>query len=256
MSSLIERYKQMEANKEATTKAIESSGALGGQLKNNLTETLSETIKREFENTSFEPGVISCVMPLTQYFAVGVRRYSEHEGTSNGQVEDYFNAFNEPVEDIPLASILIPLVNLQPDLQDIDPDRLIGRQVKVLVDNNVAISCELISLQDYAMIQSSNITQRDIYKASLHDLPIDEYLRFIGHSEEDIEDYLQLKVSDFRDGVIFRFQDEAYWDKDTQKVKDNDVFLDNPLFNNVLGRNYLRMKTQLCHNPIIMFSGK
>ena len=53
---------------------------------------------------------------------------------------------------------------------------------------------------------------------------------------------------------MFRFKDEAYWDKDIAKGKDNDVYIEP--WDKLIGRNLQSMKTQLCHTPIIMFSGK
>ena len=89
------------------------------------------------------------------------------------------------------------------------------------------------------------------------DLNVFQFLASIGYSEEVLEDYFKLKAEDYAQKGVIRFENEAYWDKDVNKVKDSDIYIsteDAP--KSLLGRNFLKMKTQFCHMPVIMFSGK
>lgn len=254
-----ERYKLIQAERRTKTVARTGSGGLLKPVESSSTEALSEKVEQLLSKVVIEEGVINSVMPLNEIILVSVRGHAEHDH-EHDHVDDteqglLYNAHGMSESEVPLLSVLIPLINILPDINDLNIETLIGKPVKVYMSGNVAVQAELVSTLPNSNIHNSNISQQDIETASLLNIPVENYLRFIGHEEESITDYMALKAGDFKDGVIFRFKDEAYWDKDVAGAKGSDVFIEEAP-KGLLGRNYQNMKTQLCHVPIIMFSGK
>lgn len=251
MSKHSARYLLMQEERRSKIVAKTNSAGLLTKVSDSSAETLAQQIKELLNEAIIEDGVIDSVMPLTEVILVSVRELSGNDDIHHGLL---FNSFGLPVEEVSLLSILIPLSNVSPDINTIDPNTLIGKPVKVFMSDGVAVEAELVSNVTGGEYHNSTITKKDIKTASLLNLPVEDYLRWIGHSEDSIEDYLKLKAEDFSGGVVFRFKDEAYWDKDTAKGKDNDIYIEP--WDKLIGRNLQSMKTQLCHTPIIMFSGK
>lgn len=253
MSNHSARYLLIQEERRSRVIAKTNSAGLLTKVGDSNADTVAERIKTLLDVEIIEDGIIDSVMPLTEIILVSVR--SLKDSTDDVHSGILFNTFGLPVEEVALMSILIPLTNISPDINTIDPNSLINKPVKVYMSDGVAIEAELVSHVTGGEYHNSTISKRDIKTASLLNLPVEDYLRWIGHDEESIADYLKLKAEDFSKGVVFRFKDEAYWDKDVAKGKDNDVYIEKP-WELLIGRNLQKMKTQLCHVPIIMFSGK
>lgn len=251
MSKHSARYLLMQEERRSKIVAKTNSAGLLTKVSDSSAETLAQQIKELLNEDIIEDGIIDSVMPLTEVILVSVRELGEADDIHHNAL---FNSFGLPVEEVALMSILIPLSNVSPDLTTIDPKSLVGKAVKVFMSDGVAVEAELVSNVSGGEYHNSSITKKDIKTASLLNLPVEDYLRWMGHSEDSIEDYMKLKAEDFSGGVVFRFKDEAYWDKDIAKGKDNDVYIEP--WDRLIGRNLQPMKTQLCHTPIIMFSGK
>lgn len=250
-----ERYRLLNQEKNSRIVAKTGSGGILSPVESSSTEALSEKVESLLKEVVVKEGIINSVMPLTSTILVSVRGHTNPKHVGDSEKGLIYNTHGMSEEEAPLLPTLIPLINVLPDLSDLNIESLINKPVKVYMSGNVAVQAELVSLLPGANIHDSNISQQDIETASLLSISISDYLRFIGHDEEAIDDYLKLKLGDFKDGVIYRFTDEAYWDKDVAGAKGNDVFIEeSPL--GLLGRNFQKMKTQLCHTPIIMFSGK
>ena len=251
MSKHSARYLLMQEERRSKIVAKTNSAGLLTKVSDSSAETLAQQIKKLLNEDIIEDGIIDSVMPLTEVILVSVRELGEDDDIHHNAL---FNSVGLPVEEVALMSILIPLSNVSPDLTTLDPKSLVGKAVKVFMSDGVAVEAELVSNVSGGEYHNSSISKKDIKTASLLNLPVEDYLRWMGHSEDSIEDYMKLKAEDFSGGVVFRFKDEAYWDKDIAKGKDNDVYIEP--WDRLIGRNLQPMKTQLCHTPIIMFSGK
>ena len=258
MSKYSERFALHQAMRQSKVVATTGSGGiLTPVVSSSNVETIAEKAINTLERSDIKDGTINSVMPLTDRVLVTVRGE-----VVNGLDNDYsagalYNSYGRPEEDIPLLSVLLPLINVDPEAAGFNAESLLHKPVKVYMTGNIATQVELVAVVPGAMIHNSRIAAHEIEMATMLDLPVEEYLRFIGHTEDSINDYLKLKAGDFKDGIIFRFKGEGYWDKDIAGVKGNDVYIedkDSPL--GIYGRNYQKMKTQLCHTPIIMFSGR
>ena len=224
------------------------------------TKTVVESIKENSYGTEYIPGRIHIVMPLGDRLMVSVKQDPEeynHEGDSSGEdIPVLFNSFGKDFEEVPLLQTLIPLINLDLDITPLDLYSLIGRRVKVkCMTGMYALEAELVSALPRDYMHESQLMTLDLYRASDLNLDPEKFLLTLGYSEEAVKDIFKLKGK--TDKGVIRFPDEAYWDQDVPKVLDLDIILgleETPSM--IIGRNFLKMKTQLCHMPVLMFSGK
>lgn len=219
-----------------------------------IATNISETTYKTFHKF----GTIHQVLPLGGKILVSVMKLEEADYLGHHESEALFNNFFLDSEDSPLLASMIPLVNFDQELFQIPLDDLIGKKVKVkLLEDLYATEAELVSITDYEFSHESKINLMNMAMANNLDLNVFQFLASIGYSEEVLEDYFKLKAEDYAQKGVIRFENEAYWDKDVNKVKDSDIYIsteDAP--KSLLGRNFLKMKTQFCHMPVIMFSGK
>lgn len=216
----------------------------------NISETTYKTV--------YKFGTIHQVLPLGGTLLVAVLKTSQEDSLGHDENETLFNSFFLDPGDSPLLASMIPLANFDQELFQIPLDDLIGKKVKVkLLDDLYATEAELVSITDYDYSHESKIALMNMAMAGNLDLNIFQFLASIGYDEEVLDDYFKLKAEDYSQKGVIRFENEAYWDKDVNKVKDSDIYIsteDAP--KSLLGRNFLKMKTQFCHMPVIMFSGK
>lgn len=232
--------------------------------------TVLEVVKQENQDKwTYEEGVIKLALPLNDRVEVAVEPifHPNREDTtfmSTFSKPMYYNTqfmprYNkEEYRDIPFLQCFIPLINFDAATgQDINS--LIDRHVRVKVWNNTyASEAELIAWSKYERAYKSGISAVDMFFAEKHDLDAGQYLKSIGYSDEQIEEYLNLSLDevlpeDVDKGVI-RLPGEAYWDKDVLELSQWDIRVEK--WPETLRRNAQKMKDQLCHMPIMMFTGR
>ena len=235
--------------------------SIPGSIEKNVTpesRDIATNISETTYKTLYKFGTIHQVLPLGGKLLVAVLKTSQSDSLGHDEDEALFNSFFLDSEDSPLLATMIPLVNFDQELFQIPLDDLVGKKVKVkLLEDLYATEAELVSITDYEFTHDSKITLMNMALANNLDLNTFQFLASIGYSEEVLEDFYKLKLEDYLDKGVIRFENEAYWDKDVNKVKDSDIYIteeDAP--KSLLGRNFLKMKTQFCHMPVIMFSGK
>lgn len=232
----------------------------GGNLQtiDSGTKTIATSVKEEAFKIIEVYGQIEKVLPLTDKVLVSVSALYTFDGIGHDETGELFNTFGLEGEDIPLLMTMMPLINYQQDLAQSSLEDLVGKKVKVkMLEDHYALEAELVSYTGYEFSHEAKISLMSLYKAQNLDMNIIDYLNLTGYDEDAIEDFFKLKDSELQKTGVIRFEDEAYWDKDLNKVKDKDIYLSaEEAPNNLLGRNYLKMKTQACHMPVIMFSGK
>lgn len=261
------------SNKRKLEKAVKfrdrSLESIPGSLKSDITAQ-SRDIATNVSESSFKViskfGVIHQVMPLNDVIMVSVLKshtdvaHDHSSGDSLGHAGDdsLFNSFFLDPDDTPLLASMIPLVNFNQQLLQVNLEDLIGKKVKVkVIDGYYATEAQLVSFTDYDFSHESKITLMNFATAQNLDLNVFQYLTSLGYEEDVLEDFYKLKLQDYMQEGVIRFENEAYWDKDMANFKDSDIFIaldKSP--KSLIGRNYLKMKTQFCHMPVIMFSGK
>lgn len=246
--------------KEKASSAIIASTTPGGKLRtvDAGDKTIATNIKEEAFKIVELFGKIEKVLPLNDQVLVSVSSLYIEDETGHDLTGRLFNSFGLEDDDLPVMMTMIPLINYQQDMAQSSLDALIGKRVKVkTLEDHYAIEAELVSYTGYEFSHESKISLMSMYTAQNLGVDIFNFLVLTGHSEEELEDFFKLKESDVDKTGVLRFENEAYWDKDVNKVKDSDIYLtEDKAPTSLLGRNYLKMKTQFCHMPVIMFSGK
>ena len=246
--------------KEKASSRVVAETTPGGNLQSVTAtdKTIATSVKEESFKIVEVYGQIEKVLPLTDKILVSVSSLYLEDSFGHDLTGQLFNSFGLEGEDLPVMMTMIPLINYQQDMAQTSLDSLIGKKVKVkMIEDHYAIDAELVSYTGYEFSHESKISLMSMFTAQNLDMNIFDFLLLTGHSEEDLEDFFKLKDSDLQKKGVIRFENEAYWDKDVNKVKDSDIYVSSDAMpNNLLGRNYLKMKTQFCHMPVIMFSGK
>lgn len=232
--------------------------------------TIAEVVNQENTNKwTYEEGVIKLILPLNDRVEVAVEPifHPNREDTtfmSTFSKPMYYNTqfmpkYNkEEYRSIPFLQCFIPLMNFDASTgQDINT--LIDRHVRVKVwDNLYASEAELLSWSKYERAYRSGISVVDMFFAEKHDLEAGQYLKNLGYSDGQIEEYLELSLNDVlpedKDKGVIRLPGEAYWDKDVLEMTDWDIPVEK--WPESLRRNAQAMKDRLCHMPIIMFTGR
>lgn len=257
-----------------TTKAIrplEQVVAQKTQQANQVPENVvAEVVNQEnMDKWSYEEGIIRLVLPLNDRVEVAVEpiyhpNRDETTFMSTYSKPMYYNTQFIPkygqqeYRDIPFLQCFIPLINFDASLGQ-DLNTLIDRHVKVKIWNNsYAVEAELLAWSKYERAYKSGISVVDMFFAEKHDLDAGQYLKNIGYSDEQIEEYLNLSLNEIIpaevDKGVIRLPGESYWDKDVLEMTQWDIKLDK--WPDSLRRNGKAMKDKLCHMPLIMFTGK
>lgn len=248
--------KVVEENKEAS--------------KGSPSTILTEVVNQDNLNKwTYEEGVIKLALPLNDRVEVAVEPifHPNREDTtfmSTFSKPMYYNTqfmprYNkEEYRKIPLLQCFIPLINFDASTgQDINT--LIDRHVRVKVwDNLYASEAELVAWSKYERAYKSGISVVDMFFAEKHDLDAGQYLKNLGYSDEQIEEYLNLSLDEVLpeevDKGVIRLPNESYWDKDVLEMTQWDIKVEK--WPESLRRNAQAMKDKLCHMPLIMFTGK
>lgn len=247
-------------NQEKMPTKIIAQTTPGGELQpiDSGTKTIATSVKEEAFKVIEVFGKIEKVLPLTDKVLVSVSALYTVDIIGHDQTGELFNTFGLDDEDLPVMMTMIPLINYQQDMAQTSLDSLVGKKVKVkMIEDHYALEAELVSYTSYEFSHESRIALMSMYKAQNLNLGILDYLSMVGYDEESLQDFFKLKEADLQKSGVIRFENEAYWDKDMNKVKGLDIYLSTEEApSRLLDRNYLSMKTQACHMPVIMFSGK
>ena len=164
--------------------------------------------------------------------------------------------YTDENQNVPMLQCFIPLEDFDATLGT-DLTTLVGRHVSVKVwDRLYASSATLLAWSKYERSSRSGISVQDMFLAEKYGIEAGQFLKNLGYTDQQIEDYLNITIDqiEVEEGVL-RLEGEAYWDKDVPELKEKDIVLkDVP--ENLLKRNWLKLKDQLCHMPLVMFSGK
>ena len=228
---------------------------------------VEEIVKQDKEQKwAYEEGVIKLVLPSSDKVEVAVEPifHPNREDTtfmSTFAKPMYYNTQFEPryskgKEGVPFLQCFIPLVNFDATTGQ-DLNSLIDKHVRVKVwDKKYASEAELLAWSKYERAYKSGISVYDMFIAEKYDLEAGSYLKSIGYTDKEIEEYLDLKIQDVLEenkGVI-RLKNEAYWDKDVLELSQHDILVEK--WPETLKRNLQPLKDKLCHMPLIMFTGK
>lgn len=165
-----------------------------------------------------------------------------------------------------LTSGIDPNTRTIPELvipTDINPsniniNRYIGKEctVKTIEDRAIVAyvdeSPSLVSIFSPLLLQAirNNVPNGDLKSTEAR-----TYLKSYGYSDIEIDNLLKLTYDseEFKNKLV-TFSEEAVWTKDTSAAKDNEIILEtNETLN---GLNKLGMKSNNCHLPVKLFSGK
>lgn len=207
-------------------------------------------------------GTIDKVLPTNNKVYVTVREIPlDRDGDEQG---DYafspplFNAFGKPETELSIMQVMIPLLNIDLSTTSIQLENLLDKFVAVHVDyKGIAKDCELISSlpnDDYFIGKPLNL----ILKAAQSNIEVEDLFIAGGYSPEQVKKMFEIKVDDFehQPGRIFRIKGEAYWDRDTGKLKEQDINIpeEKNFYDDWASKN-LKKKMQ-CHYPVTLFGAK
>lgn len=252
------KFKLELREKQKASYIAESSadGSINPIVQNDTTD-ISKRISEEMYKYREGKGTIHQVLPVNNRVFVSVFMTGEVDKLGHDLSDKLYNSYNMELEDIPLLQTMLPLVNFDQEILQLDLSLLVGKKVKVrILEGFYAINAELVSSFPDDALHKGEPHKMDIHQIMTYGFKdIWKSLERVGYAKENLDEFKKLKVKEHSDPGVFRFKNEAYWDKDTNQSKDMDILLKDD-FVGLIGRNYLEMKSKLCHTPIIMFSGK
>lgn len=233
------------------------------------TTTVEEVVKKENEDKwSYEEGIIKIVLPLNDRVEVAVEPIFHPNDDYDSIMSVFPKAmlyntqfqprYAEKTKGIPLLQCFVPLVNFDASTGQ-ELKTLVNRHVRVKIWNKSYVSeAELIAFSQYENPYKTSISVEDMFLAEKYGLEAGPYLRSLGHPQEKIDKYLDLTLEEvLPEGVtegVLRLDGEAFWDKDVLELTEQDI---KPRkWSELIRDNAKAKKNQLCHMPIIMFTGK
>ena len=215
---------------------------------------IATIIKEQLEKITWEQGYIVKVLPQTNRVFVTVRK---PETSETGEYL-YFNQHDVLDRKVPLAQISLPLINYDP--KDGKPlEDLIDKLVEVKrINDTYYTEARLVIANETNSLLVSGITPRDMYKAITSHVDTKTYLKNLGYTDEQIDDFFKLKEEDIisKKGVL-KVEGEGRQDRAYEKTSDLDIPIkENDLPKSWADRNLKPLKDKLCHNPIIAFSAR
>ena len=252
------RFKLNEQVKQIESKLKQSGSNFSSELVSSgggsVSTPIATVIKEQLEKVDWETGYIVKVLPQTSKVFVTVRK---PELSESGDYL-YFNQHDVLSNKIPLAQISLPLINYDPKdgkpLEDLI-DRLV--EVKKINDSYYTEAKLIVADQNNSLLDSS-ISPRDMYKAITSHVDTKTYLKNLGYTDEQINDFFKLKEEDIiqKKGVL-KLKGEGRQDRAYEKTSDLDIPIkENDLPKSWADRNLKPLKDKLCHNPIIAFSAR
>ena len=136
---------------------------------------------------------------------------------------------------------------------------LINKLVEVKrINDTYYTEARLVIANETNSLLVSGITPRDMYKAITSHVDTKTYLKNLGYTDEQIDDFFKLKEEDIisKKGVL-KIEGEGRQDRAYEKTSDLDIPIkENDLPKSWADRNLKPLKDKLCHNPIIAFSAR
>lgn len=227
-----------------------------------MVDIVSEIVKEEKDKWSYEEGVIKIVLPLNNRVEVAVEPifHPNDDYDSHLPAPSLYNSQFSPrgPKNIPMLQCFIPLINFDASSGQ-ELNTLVGKHVRVKVwDRLYASEAELLSFSKYERSYKSGIATEDMFLAEKHGIEAPVYLKTLGYSNEEIEEYLSLSLEEVlpegTDTGVIRLEGAAYWDKDIPRLSERDI--KPKKWTSLLEENAKALKDKLCHMPIIMFTGK
>lgn len=250
-------------SKSLKDRAIESAKALGSY--NGDRNTIHNRLVLERSKQSI--GIISSIMTTDNVvYAIIARIGSQPDTYDLSEKDGYYNCDGDPASYSPFE-LMIPIINVQLDLNPIDPKQLIGGKVLVSEIKGVAMKAEYIGKMTEVNESPLNIPRSTL--ATLRNY-VGGYMK-LDHKDPQIRDVIDelgipidvltklntYTVSEW-DGNVVRLSSDAVMYRDTGKQVQGEIVIQDLDNLGAFIRNINRkdMKTKECHLPTILFSAR
>lgn len=240
-------FEEQQTRKQAVNGGKVPPSAVMTQVKQKETDT------RAIQHVEY--GYIHLVIPKTDKVFVKVRK---EELSENGE-PIFFNAnYSEASLETMMA---LPLVNFDPTT-GYQLDRLVDSKAKVtLNEKGHALYAEIVHAIQGEKLLEDQVSYVDYVAALQHPDGLIEGLKAMGYSQFQIDEFMSLGIyeaeamfEEDKAGVV-RIEGEGYYDQAVEGDTPRTIRFKRTI-DSWMDRNFSKMKTKLCHNPVIAFSGK
>lgn len=231
------------------------------QIKLNMSENSSQDFIQRLNQSTIEykQGYIETLYLINDgVFAIVRKNYSSITNTNGEEIDHGDGLFNSDDGTDP-ATLTVPELIVKTNINPINTNLnvFIGKPCRVKVKDGIAVLAEIDTTEGVFSIFPPELVRTIRSRVTGGDLSSPDaryYFKTFGYSDEEIDNLVSFLYNSDHKEKLVTFAGEGVWTKDTNQQKEGEFIMEAPFI--VVGLNKLSMKSNNCHIPTRLFSGK